>query len=117
MRPSGIAILVLVGLIATVASTTCAVEDGSIITLPPSYLNDNYCDCVVDGEDESTTSACAHISKKFVCEKNVDKKAISFAFVKGNAFIPCLLSPILSSLSYSFPLLYKYFFIYQSVRL
>jgi hypothetical protein len=87
MRPLGIAILALAGLIiATTASITCIVEDRSTKTLPPSYLNDDYCDCIVDGEDEPTTSACAHVLKRFICEQNTDKKAISFSFVRGNHY-------------------------------
>ena len=35
-------------------------------------MNDNYCDCDVDGVDEELTSACSFLSgSTFVC-KNVD---------------------------------------------
>eukprot|EP00026_Physarum_polycephalum_P011071 Phypoly_transcript_11267.p1 GENE.Phypoly_transcript_11267~~Phypoly_transcript_11267.p1 ORF type:complete len:354 (+),score=65.82 Phypoly_transcript_11267:157-1218(+) len=74
--------------ISTATSITCPAEDGSIKTLPSSHLNDDYCDCVVSGEDETITAACAHLPNKFICKKNVDKKAISFSFV-GDKFCDC----------------------------
>ncbi|KAL7508724.1 hypothetical protein ACHAXN_005826 [Cyclotella atomus] len=30
-----------------------------LITLPPSKINDGYCDCPLDGADETTTGACS----------------------------------------------------------
>ena len=30
-------------------------------TLDPSKINDDYCDCEVDGSDETETSACSHV--------------------------------------------------------
>ena len=35
------------------------------------FVNDNYCDCVDDGSDETTTNACSHVlvgQAKFVCD-------------------------------------------------
>lgn len=42
-------------------------------SIPPHKINDNYCDCIVDGLDEPSTSACSGISKRqtqFWCYNN-----------------------------------------------
>lgn len=38
--------------------------------VPPTRVNDNYCDCAEDGLDEPSTSACAHVPTppSFWCE-------------------------------------------------
>ena len=52
--------------------TTCTDSRGHVIELNDSNMNDNYCDCDVDGVDEELTSACSFLSEStFVC-KNVD---------------------------------------------
>jgi len=42
------------------------------------WLNDDYCDCILDGSDEPGTSACAN--GKFLCEK--DGKRIPSSHVR-----------------------------------
>ena len=50
----------------------CTDSRGNVIELNDSNMNDNYCDCDVDGVDEELTSACSFLSDSmFVC-KNVD---------------------------------------------
>ena len=50
----------------------CTDSRGNVIELNDSNMNDNYCDCDVDGVDEELTSACSFLSEStFVC-KNID---------------------------------------------
>lgn len=56
----------LVALICLLSSTTaleCVTEwgGGATTTIPESKMNDNYCDCIHTGEDETKTNACAGI--------------------------------------------------------
>lgn len=83
--------LLLVGFVVMVAllpfihanTLTCTALDRTTKTIPSSKVNDDYCDCPVNGEDEPSTSACAHTVKQFTCVGDVDQKAIPLSFVRG----------------------------------
>jgi hypothetical protein len=46
--------------------------DKNTKSIAPSRINDNYCDCLIDGLDEPSTSACSGVSKEpqFWCHNN-----------------------------------------------
>ena len=47
---------------------TCIDSLGNTIQLTSENMNDEYCDCDVDGVDENLTSACSFIEEtKFIC--------------------------------------------------
>ena len=56
----GMAVLFL--LLAVVYSLQCEDATGSMVLLDASQINDDYCDCTLTGEDETTTSACSSLS-------------------------------------------------------
>ncbi len=58
-------------------ATTCTDSHGRQIELTPSMINDDYCDCDVDGVDEDLTSACSFLSTTMFTCKNKDDRPIS----------------------------------------
>lgn len=75
--------LLFILLITATLSLVCKNERGEEKTVADAYINDNYCDCMKDGEDETTTSACAHTKETFRCAKDLDKKDIPLSFLNG----------------------------------
>ena len=54
------------------------------------YLNDNYCDCLSDGADEPTTSACAHVTvARPVFHCGGDSDTVVFASRVGDGVEDC----------------------------
>lgn len=54
-------------------ATMCTDSHGRQIELKPSMINDDYCDCDVDGVDEDLTSACSFLSNTlFTCKNEGD---------------------------------------------
>lgn len=55
-------LLILVGscIPKNVLAVSCRVsKDGASVEIPAEWMNDNYCDCPMDGIDEPNTSACS----------------------------------------------------------
>lgn len=46
------------------------------LNLPKEYINDNFCDCVVDGTDEPATAACSGTPLQFQCNKPARQKGL-----------------------------------------
>lgn len=76
-------VLATVGSAITAEPFTCLAADRSTKTITTSMVDDNYCDCPINGEDEPSTSACAHTVKRFTCVGDVDEKTIPLTFVRG----------------------------------
>ena len=52
---------------------SCINSLGQTIELTPEKINDNYCDCDIDGVDEDLTSACSYLeNSKFICINKED---------------------------------------------
>ena len=52
----------------------CLTSAGTYIQLGDDKINDGYCDCDVNGEDEDRTSACSFLQNSmFTCENKDDK--------------------------------------------
>ena len=52
----------------------CLTSAGTYIQLGDNKINDGYCDCDVNGEDEDRTSACSFLQNAmFTCENKDDK--------------------------------------------
>ena len=68
---------------------TCTNALGDTIELTPEIINDNYCDCDIDGVDEDFTSACSFIKEsKFTCVNKDDvPKEIYSSRVNDGVFV------------------------------
>ena len=71
--------------------TSCINSFGNKIKLTPENINDDYCDCDVDGVDEDLTSACSFLENtKFLCVNKDDiPKEIHSSRVNDGVYCFC----------------------------
>ena len=72
---------------------TCLNEFRKEIQITEDMINDDYCDCWFDGQDEPETSACSHLqASRFIC-KNENYIPVSISSTRYHDGVCCTVRP------------------------
>jgi protein kinase C substrate 80K-H len=80
---------------SAVAGGSWLVCDNNTTKVPPTRVNDNYCDCTVDGLDEPSTSACSGVGYRTTTQAHQTPSGGGAVVGGGSQLPPVTAKPVL----------------------